>query len=336
MNRDDHLFAIIGGTVVTAAATIFLVFAGGITGTIEDRPPIRVAPIPVAETSQAPADIVPAGFDEPMPSLGDDFVRSLAGGISAHPGWASWLVTDNLLSRFVTAVEAVADGYSPRSELGFVATSRPFLVREDEGRLVIAAGTYRRFDLAVEVFSSLDAEDAVAIYEELEPAILAARRDVAWHRGDFEDRLRQAIDHLLEVKIPGGAIEVERRRLTYAFAEDDLERLSDAQRQLLRMGRENAIAVQAKLRDIRMAFDWPTVQSAAAVRHAVISNEDVEPSDPVVIAEAVVDDLGPDTPAQATGLGPVVESAMTPIDTPIWGMSPSIPTAAEHSPAPAE
>ena len=335
MNRDDRLFAIIGGTVVTAAATVFLVFAGGITGTIEDRPTVRVAPIPVADTPEEPSDIVPASFEEPMPLFGDNFVRAVVGGISTHPEWATWLVTDGLVQRFVAAVEAVADGYSPRGELGFVETNRPFLVREDEGRLVIAAGTYRRYDLPVEVFTSLDAEAAVVIFKELEPAIFEARRDVAWHRGDFDDRLRQAIDHLLEVEVPSGSIEVERRTLAYAFAEDDLERMSDAQRHLLRMGRKNAMAIQSKLRDIRSAFGWPSAPGPAAIRHAVIDGEDVVNTEPVIIAEAVAGSLESEVSEDAA-FSPVVEPAKTIVDVPVWGTAPPMLVAIEQPSKPAE
>ena len=314
MNRDDRLFAIIGGTVVTAAATVFLVFAGGITGTIEDRPTVRVAPIPVADTPEEPSDIVPASFEEPMPLFGDNFVRAVVGGISTHPEWATWLVTDGLVQRFVAAVEAVADGYSPRGELGFVETRSPFLVREDEGRLVIAAGTYRRYDLPVEVFTSLDAEAAVVLFKELEPAIFEARRDVAWHRGDFDDRLRQAIDHLLEVEVPAGSIEVERRTLAYAFAEDDLERMSDAQRHLLRMGRKNAMAIQSKLREIRSAFGWPDAMPPSGLRHALASDEDADSMAPVLVAELDPGASLPEESASVAPMGAVVEPMVTPYD----------------------
>lgn len=332
MNRDDHLFAIIGGTVVTAAATVFLVFAGGITGTIDHRPVVRVTPNTMVESPEAPSDIVPAGYEAPAPSLGDDLVRLLASRISAHSEWSSWLVTDGLVKRFVTAVEAVADGYSPRSELGFVKTGHPFLVREDEGRFVIAAGTYRRFDLAVEVFSSLDAGGVVAVFHELEASIEDARRGVAWHRGDFEDRLRQAIDHLLEVDVPDGPIEVERRTTTYAFADDEYERLSDAQRQLLRMGRGNAIAVQNKLRDIRTAFGWPASPSPAAVRHALIGGGDAAISDPVLIAEGPALEREPGE----IFIGPSAEPAMTLLDPPASEVVTSILVAVEEKAVPAE
>ena len=335
MNRDDRLFATIGGTIVTAAATVFLVFAGGITGTIEDRPTIRVAPIPEEHAPQQPSDIVPASLPEPAPLMGDEFVRTVASRISAHPEWASWLVTDSLVERFVASVEALADGYSPSGELGFVATEHPFLVREDEGRLVIAAGTYRRYNLAVEVLGSVDAESVVTILRELEPAIEEAREDVAWHRGSFEDRLRQAIDHLLEVEIPRGAIEVERRTRTYAFADDDFERMSDAQRHLLRMGRRNALAVQAKLRDIRSVYEWPAAQASPDVFRAVDDDENSTFSDPIVIAEVAVENPKPQAP-EIVAFTPVVSPALTIVDSPAWGMSSPGVTVIEPSPAPAE
>lgn len=335
MNRDDRLFATIGGTIVTAAATVFLVFAGTITGSIEDRPTTRVAPIPLERATQEPSDIVPASFEEPAPLMGDEFVRAVASRISAHPEWASWLVTDGLVERFVASVEAVADGYSPSSELGFVATEHPFLVREDEGRLVIAAGTYRRYNLAVEVLGSMDAEAVVTILRELEPAFEEARRDLAWHRGSFEDRLRQAIDHLLEVEVPRGAIEVERRTRTYAFADDGFERLSDAQRHLLRMGRQNALAVQAKLSDIRSVFGWPAPQAPAAVQQAVDDLENTETLEPMVIAEAAVENPEPPV-GESVAFSPVVSPAMTVVGSPAWGMNPPQLASVEPSPAPAE
>jgi hypothetical protein len=335
MDRDDRLFATIGGTIVTAAATVFLVVAGGITGTVEDRPAVRVAPIPADQEPQPPSDIVPASFDESMPPAGDDFVRAVASGISAHPEWATWLVTDSLLERFVASVEAVADGYSPSDELGIVASGRPFLVREDEGRLVIAAGTYRRYDLAVEVVESIDAEAAVAIIRELEPAIEEARRDVAWHRGSFEDRLRQAVDHLLEVEVPDGVVEVERRALTYAFADDDLEHLSGAQRQLLRLGRRNALAVQSKHREIRSIFGWPTVQPPADAQFAVDDDGNDAGRAALVIAEAVIEDPSPGA-GDETGWSPMSDPVVTTSGEPAMVGNAPLLIGFEPSPGPPE
>jgi hypothetical protein len=268
MNRDDRLFAIVGGAVVTFAAAVILVFAGGITAPQEPAPRTVVTPIP-AVNEPADTGVVRADLELPGPDGTDELVRRLATGISSHPRWAAWLVTDDLVRRFVTAVDAVADGYSPASELELAVASGPFLVREDEGRLVIAAGTYRRAALLADVVSSIDADDAVTIIRHLAPELETEHREIAWHRGSFDDRLRQAVDHLLAVEVPDGPIEVERRTRTYRFADDRLEHLSDAQRQLVRMGRANATAIQAKLRDIRAAFGWPEPATIPEAAHAV-------------------------------------------------------------------
>jgi hypothetical protein len=326
MNRDDRLFAIIGGSVVTAAASVFLLVAGGITGSIDTGPEVRVSPIPAATvppvedgtgepTSPAVAaeasDLVVATFDE-EPAGDLDMVRAMVAGISSHPQWAAWLVTDDLLYRFVAAVEAVADGYSPVEEIGFVRADGPFLVREDEDRLVIAAGTYRRYNLAVEVLTSIDVDDAVEILHRLSPEIEDVRGEVAWHRGDFEDRLRTAIDHLLEVEIPAGPVEVERRTVSYAFADDRYESLSGAQRQLLRMGGSHAAVVQDRLRELRAAFGWPEAPAAPRIP--------TEPEVPTMVAELSPDSDSLDVAAEVAA--PVVEPMITPFDPRLSGPSP--------------
>jgi hypothetical protein len=328
MNRDDRLFVIIGGSVVTAAAGTFLLFAGGITGSVERGPEIRVTPIPAAEARRsteavaapdgviAPTDppaVVHAANGGNAPSEGGKAIASIVSGISSHPQWAAWLVTDDLLYRFVAAVEAVADGYSPAEELGFMAGDGPFLVRKDEDRLVIAAGTYRRYSLAVDVLTSIDVDDAVAVFRRLEPEIEEVRAEVAWHRGDFEDRLRQAVDHLLAVDVPSEPLAVERRTVSYAFADDRYERLSGAQRQLLRMGRANAEAVQAQLRKLRAAFDWPDEPPApVSAPHA---------SAPVTIADLAVGAPMTEPSTEVGAISEAVEPMVSPLDPRVAGRS---------------
>jgi len=309
MNRDDRLFAIIGGAVVTAAVAVILAAAGGITGSIGGRPTVRVEPIgaashpegdPAPEATE-PTGVVEAAFRAEPAAVDGGGLVGLLTGLSRHPQWAAWVVTDDLLRRVVDSVEAIADGYSPTEELSFAVRDGRFLVREDGGRLVIAAGTFRRYQLAVEVLQSIDAADLVAIYRRLAPEIEALRADNTWHRGDFEDRLREAVDHLLAVDLPDGPLEVERRTTCYVFADDRYERLSNAQRQLLRMGRANAAAIQESLREIRAAFGWPEPAAAPA-----------PVDEPPMIAAATAGE--PEAPATADSTPSVVEPMISPWD----------------------
>jgi hypothetical protein len=275
MQRDDRLFFIIGVglTIVVGGIAAVLWFASTITGTPPERARVEVRPVVRSTPAVVPAraEVSPA----PQRSAGDSdqLVRSIVARLSAHPAVASLLVGDGFVRRFVAAVEAIAGGYSPRDELEFLRPNRPFIVREDEvAGLVIAAGSYRRFDLATDVFTSLDTPGMVELYRQLKPQIDQVHRELAWTDVDFDDLFREAIDHLLQVEVPSGALPVERRTISYAFADDCLERLSDAQRQLLRMGPRNARRVQAKLRELRVEFGWPEPSTGETAVPALVTD----------------------------------------------------------------
>jgi hypothetical protein len=288
MKQDDRIFAIVGGCVVSAVALVAAVvwLGSGITVEAPQRATVVVAEL------QAPAPVGPPTSISPLsragfPSETDDaLVRAAMSGLSSHPELASYLVNDRLLRRFVRAVDAIAGGYSPRDEIEFMKPSRPFVVREDEGLLVVASSSYRRYDRAAAAFASIDVDGGVELYRRFGPRLEEIYREIAWADSGFDDRLREAVDHLLEVEIPSSQIEVEQRAIIYAYAEDRLERLSGAQKQLLRMGPGNAHAVQAKLRELRTAIGWPEsvpVPVKALPAEPVVMSADISvmsPADP--------------------------------------------------------
>lgn len=286
MEKDNRIFAVVGGCVVLAVALVAAIMwlSSGITVDAPRRAQVVVpelaAPTPMT-SSEAIPQIVEARLatDEI-----DGPVRAAVARLSSHPKFASYLVNDRLLRRFVLAVDAIAGGYSPRDEVDFLEPSRPFLVREHEGQLVIAGGSYHRYHLVAEVFASFDTESAVELYRTFRPQLETIYQEVGWASDDFDSRLREAVDHLLEVDVPSGQIEVEQRAIVYAYAEDDFERLTGAQKQMLRMGSSNATRVQTKLAELRQALAWPVPAQA------IVTAENQDPpsleSEVVKIAEA--------------------------------------------------
>jgi len=245
-----------------------------------------VAELEAPAPATSPAAISPrsgAGFAS---ETDDALVRAAMAGLSSHPELASYLVNYRLLRRFVGAVNAIAGGYSPRDEIEFMQHLRPFVVREDEGLLVVASSSYRRYDRAAAAFASIDVDGGVELYRRFGPRLEEIYREIAWADSGFDDRLREAIDHLLEVEVPSSQIEVEQRAIVYAYAEDGLERLTGAQKQLLRMGPGNARAVQTKLRELRTAIGWSEsfpVPLRAPSSEAVVMSADtsiMSPADP--------------------------------------------------------
>jgi len=288
MQQDDRIFAVVGACIFTAVALVAaLIWLG--SGITVDAPrratvtvPQRSIPTPVASLSGTP-QVVEAGFSD---EDDDGLFRAAVGRLSTHPELASYLVNDRLLRRFVRAVDAIAGGYSPSDEVEFLRPSRPFVVREDEGRLVIASGTYRRYDVVTDVFSSLDSDGAVELYRRFRPRLEAIYREVGWANDDFDTRLREAVDHLLEVTTSPGQVEVEQRAIVYAYAEDRFESLTGAQKHFLRMGPRNVGAIQAKLRSLRDTIGWPE-QIPEIVTAELEESPETDVRAAPIIAEAV-------------------------------------------------
>ena len=254
-----------------AVAAAVLVGAGVVGGgwyALRGRPEAAPAPVnaaspsPMAEAApaavQEAAPVVPA---EPLPPLGqsDARVRELAGVMSSLPELAKWLGAEDLVRRLTAAVGNVSEGESPRAALSFLAPEGTFQVVERDGGTFIAPESYARYDALARTVSSLDVEAAAKAYRTLVPLIDEAYGEISRPGQRFEATLAQAIRHLLEVSVPEEALEVvETEGVHYAYAAPELEQLSPAQKHLLRLGPDNARAIQAKLRELQGALALPT------------------------------------------------------------------------------
>jgi hypothetical protein len=194
----------------------------------------------------------------PELSASDEVVRRVVQELSEHPALASWLATDGLVRRFVLAIDNIAVGLSPRKQLPFMAPEGEFSVVERQGgNVTTAQAAYSRYDRMAAVVASIDAEGAVATYERLKPLVDEASAELGYGPGGFDERLAQAIIHLLEAPIPAVPPELERETVSYHYADPRLENLTSAQKQLIRMGPENQRIVQAKLRRIALELGIP-------------------------------------------------------------------------------
>jgi hypothetical protein len=195
----------------------------------------------------------PAVETIPLPSLAesDPLVRELAGDASARPELRDWLAASELVRRFVAGIANVADGESPRAQLGFLAPEERFQVVSRDGHLIAAPRSHARYDIATEVFASLEVPALVRVYRLLQPLFEEAFADLGIPESSFEETLAQAIRELLETPRIEGAAELHRVGSYYEYADPELEGLSAAQRHLLRMGARNALRIQAKLGEIQ-------------------------------------------------------------------------------------
>jgi len=89
--------------------------------------------------------------------------------------------------------------------------------------------------------ASIDPAGGARLYATLKPRIEEAHRDLGYLDTPFDRMLERAIVLLLKAPVQEGPVRVEPRGIVYGFADADLEELTAAQKQLLRMGPRNAL-----------------------------------------------------------------------------------------------
>jgi hypothetical protein len=207
-----------------------------------------VEPAPVA----SPGGPTVEGDKIPLPPLQetDALVRDLVVKLSSHPTVLAWLATNGLIENFAVVTLNVSEGRTPVRHLRTLAPTAGFRVRSAEGVTVLDPASYQRYDGYAAAVDGLDAAGTARLYLTLKPRIVDAYRSLGYPNGDFDPVLAKAIALLLAVPSIDRAIPVREKIVTYAFVDPELEGLSAAQKQFLRMGPQNIALVQRKLRQM--------------------------------------------------------------------------------------
>ena len=260
--RQTGLWIIAGLLVVAAIVANYVVFRGGSTpeGTVTAEAPSPVkAPQPVQPLGGDAMSITVPPLDET-----DDLVRKLVRALSSHPHVAAWLATEGRIRNFTVVVTNIAEGKAPAALVRMLRPSSPFRVVERSGDLYLDPRTYERYAGLADAVASIDPAGSARLYATLKPRIEEAHRELGGLDTPFDRTLERAIVLLLKTPVEDGPVPVEPRGIVYGFADEDLEDLTAAQKQLLRMGPRNARVVQRALRAIAVALGIPAERLPAA------------------------------------------------------------------------
>ena len=230
----------------------------------------RPRPAPTPNASSAPAATAPAppaslgGAGDPitLPPLdaSDALVRTLVQALSASPAVTAWLTTNGLIRNFTVAVANIADGATPAKHLSRLRPSSSFVIVERNGNLSVDPRSYDRYNAIADAIASLEPAAAARLYATLKPRIEEAHRDLGSADQSFDRTLERAIVALLNTPVADAPARLTPKGIGYAYADDRLESLTAAQKQLLRMGPRNERLVKAKLREIALALGMSPAQ----------------------------------------------------------------------------
>lgn len=236
------------------------------------RPPQRPAPVVKAPTEPLPPDLAaPLPVEErvvverltpvvpPLSELdaSDWEVREAAFALSEHAAWADFLLSQALIRRFVAVVDNIAEGKSPTGPLAALRPGKSYRATWEGETIRVDPDSWPRYDAVGLAVSHLDVRAAVALFENWQPRIDEAYRDLGYPERPFSDALSRALGELLRAPVIEGLPVLVPEGVGYAYVDPQLEALSPVQKQLLRMGPENTQRVQGKLREIARQLGLP-------------------------------------------------------------------------------
>jgi len=247
---------------VVPAVVLGLVLGGvGLYFVLRPEPPANplapaVTPAPAAVgAAAAPPAPAPSRLELPSLNASDSAVRAWVAALSANRDLAGWLIPDQLIRRFVAAVDNIAEDEDPIAHLRHLAPSTRFQAMGQRSTLVADPRSFRRFEGFAHVVESIDAAAAARLYLNLRPLFDAAYAELGHAPGEFDQTFSRALARLLATPAPPRRFELVRQKQSFAFADPRLEALAPAQKVLIRMGPDNRAKVQAALEAFRAALD---------------------------------------------------------------------------------
>jgi hypothetical protein len=211
---------------------------------------------PEAGLSSAP--VASDGIPLNLPPLdeSDDLVRRRAGAFSADASFVEWLKLESLIPRLASAMSRVAQGGVPRDIFAAFGPRGKFAVYKKDGKTFVDPAAYARYDGFAAMVASIDPTAAAKVFEELLPLFDAAQRGLGEKNASAREAFFAAARELLRTPVVGDetALKPAKKGIGWTYADERLESMSPAQKQLLRMGPKNQAAVLAKVRAVAVAL----------------------------------------------------------------------------------
>ncbi len=168
------------------------------------------------------------------------------------------MVTEDMIRRFVVFTDNFSQGTLAYEHAPLVSPNAKFSATEEKSpegsKWQWDESNTRRFSLYVDLLRSMDSEMLVQWYVELKPLIDQAYQELGYPEDEFGDVLQDAITKVLDMEIPKTLPELNRPSVMYKYKDESLESLDDAEKLLLRLGKENLLVIKSVMLEINEKF----------------------------------------------------------------------------------
>ena len=227
------------------------------------QPSVEPAPAPVA--AEAPAATIAAPVvTEVQPKIppapvvseetGDQYARESIDAVNGGKALAQFVAGDYVVERAVAIIDALRRGEVPYKLLPVGKPSTTFPISDNGLRVTLDTAGFSRYDGFAQWVGGLNTPALVSLLNDYEMIATQALTRIGVTGFDIRSAVLAATTQILSTPQVGADAELMRREANWVYMDPELEALSSLQKQVLRMGPENADIVQQKARDIRGAL----------------------------------------------------------------------------------
>lgn len=227
------------------------------------QPSVEPAPMPIeAEAPAAPIAAPPVTEVQPKippapvvsEETGDQYARESIDAVNGGKALAQFVAGDYVVERAVAIIDALRRGEVPYKLLPVGKPSTTFPISDNGLRITLDTAGFSRYDGFAQWVGGLNTPALVSLLNDYEMIATQALTRMGVTDFDIRSALLAATTQILSTPQVSVDAELMRREANWVYMDPELEALSSLQKQVLRMGPENADIVQQKARDIRGAL----------------------------------------------------------------------------------
>jgi hypothetical protein len=259
--------------VIIAAIIAFVIYYYVIAGDEDKTVPAAVTTVvaiePEPEIETSPVLVEPDIMEEPvveavvelepeilLPTLdeSDSWFSTKLPELTWRKELLKLVVTEDMIRRFVVFTDNFNQGTLAYEHTPLITPNVKFTAIESQSDGVVKwqwdEDSARRFSLYVDLLRSMDSDMLIEWYVELKPLIDQAYEELGYPDDDFTEVLHNAITKVLDMEVPKDQPELKRPSVMYKYEDESLESLDDAEKLLLRLGKENLLVIKSVMLEI--------------------------------------------------------------------------------------
>ncbi|WP_068547861.1 DUF3014 domain-containing protein [Thalassotalea crassostreae] len=175
----------------------------------------------------------------------DDELKQHLSTLSWNKQLLSLMLTDDLIRRIVVFTDNFVRGEVAYTHIPLKPLEQSFQTDVvDSDSYVINMSNYSRYLSYIELMHSFEPEQLVASYLQYEPLFQQAYEELGYQE-EFRQAVKTLLDQILETQMIDVETKLQKPEHYYQYQQENIEQLSDAEKFLLRMGKENLLQLKA-------------------------------------------------------------------------------------------